>query len=167
MDLSEHFTLEQLTISEIALRNGIDNTPSDEVIENLKVLASGLEQVRTLLGHPIQALSGFRCEALERILTDKSFKAWCAKRGKAPGNESWKEYFATKAHPKGLSCDFIAPGFGPAIKVCEAVRDSSIRYDQLIYEFRSWCHFSVDFALRMQVLTIDGTGTKIGIVNGS
>ena len=163
MNLSAHFTLEQLTVSEIALRNGIDNTPDAETIENLKVLASALEQVQTLLGHPLQVQSGFRCEALERILTDKAFKAWCAKRGKAVNNGSWKEYFATKGHPKGFSCDFTVPGFGPALQVCEKIRDSDIKYDQLIYEFSAWCHLSVDLALRMQVLTIDKEGARQGL----
>ena len=163
MNLTEHFTLEELVVSELALRNSIDNSPGPDVIENLKMLASALEQVRTLLDQPIQIQSGYRCEALERILTDKAYKAWCAKRGKAANNGSWKEYFSTKAHPKGFSADFTVPAFGPAIEVCKRIRDSDIRYDQLIYEFRSWCHLSVDLALRMEVLTIDGEGARAGL----
>jgi zinc D-Ala-D-Ala carboxypeptidase len=163
MNLSEHFTLEQLTFSEIALRNGIDNTPDADTIENLKVLASALEEVQTLLGHRVWVQSAFRCEELERILTDKAYKVWCAKRGKSVNNVSWKEYFATKGHPQGFSGDITVPEFGTAEAVCKAIQSSSIRYDQLIYEFKSWCHLSVALALRMQVLTLDGDGTRQGI----
>ena len=163
MQLSSNFSLQELTQSEIALRNGIDNTPDAETIENLKMLASALEQVRALLGQPLQVQSAFRCEELERILTDKAYKAWCAKRGKAVNNGSWKEYFSTKGHPKGFSCDFTAPSYGAPLEVCKAIRDSDIRFDQLIYEFRSWCHLSVDLALRMELLTIDGEGVRAGI----
>jgi hypothetical protein len=163
MNLSTNFTLEQLTFSEIAQRNGIDNTPDADTVENLKVLSSALEQVQARLGHPLNVQSGFRCEELERILTDKAFKAWCAKRGKAVNNGSWKEYFATKGHPRGFSCDFTCPRFGPPLEVCKSIRDSDIKYDQLIYEFSAWCHLSVDLMLRMQVLTIDAQGIRQGL----
>ena len=36
MNLSNSFTLEELTHSEIALRKGIDNTPTEEQIVNLR-----------------------------------------------------------------------------------------------------------------------------------
>jgi zinc D-Ala-D-Ala carboxypeptidase len=48
MMLSAHFSLEELTASEIAARAGIDNTPSAEVAHNLVRLAEGLELVRLL-----------------------------------------------------------------------------------------------------------------------
>ena len=39
MQMSEHFTLRELTRSQIATRLGIDNTPDAEAIENLKRVA--------------------------------------------------------------------------------------------------------------------------------
>ena len=46
MMLSEHFSLEELTASEVAARAGIDNTPSAETMRNLLRLAVRLELVR-------------------------------------------------------------------------------------------------------------------------
>ena len=62
MNLSPHFTLKELTASEIADRHGIDNMPSDPaIIANLKTLAKGLEDVRSLLNRPILVNSAYRC----------------------------------------------------------------------------------------------------------
>jgi len=56
MMLSAHFSLEELTASEVAARAGIDNTPSAEVVRNLARLAEGLEFVRLALGSkPVHA----------------------------------------------------------------------------------------------------------------
>ena len=44
--LTEHFTLEELTASETAARNGWDNTPNEIETANLGRLALMLEQVR-------------------------------------------------------------------------------------------------------------------------
>jgi zinc D-Ala-D-Ala carboxypeptidase len=41
MNISEHFTLEELSFSETASRLGLDNTPSPTVMTNLKLLAAG------------------------------------------------------------------------------------------------------------------------------
>ena len=59
MNLTEHFTLEELTASEIAVRNGLDNTPDPLVLANLHSLAKGLEHVREVLAKPIIINSGF------------------------------------------------------------------------------------------------------------
>ena len=60
MNLTANFTLEELTRSEIAARNGWDNTPNEAEIENLKRLAMLLQQVKTALdGKPVMINSGF------------------------------------------------------------------------------------------------------------
>ena len=46
--LSRHVTLAGLTRSDIARRRGIDNTPPPELIDNLRMLARGLDQVRSV-----------------------------------------------------------------------------------------------------------------------
>ena len=46
MMLSDHFSLAEFTISQIATRKGLDNTPSEEIIENLKKTASKMEAIR-------------------------------------------------------------------------------------------------------------------------
>ena len=51
MMLSPHFSLEELTASEVAARARIDNAPPPEVMDNLVRLAQGLELVRRALGN--------------------------------------------------------------------------------------------------------------------
>ena len=50
MNLSEHFTLDEATYSETAVRLGISNQPSTVQLENMKHAASQLEKVRELSG---------------------------------------------------------------------------------------------------------------------
>jgi len=90
MRLSPHFSLEELTHSDTAVRLGIDNTPTVEVIDNLTYLAGELEHVRDILGTPMLISSGFRCYALNDHLGSKR----------------------TSSHTKGLAVDFISPSFG-------------------------------------------------------
>ena len=59
--LSEHFSLEELTASEVAARGGLDNTPSPEAMWNLMRLAEGLELVRAALrNNAVHLTSGCR-----------------------------------------------------------------------------------------------------------
>ena len=82
--------------------------------------------------------------------------------GKPVNQDSWKEYFSNKQHPKGFSADWISPKFGTPRECSIAVRDSGIKYDQLIYEM-TWTHTSFGLLLRQQTLTIDNAGTRQGI----
>lgn len=160
MNLSPHFTLEELAHSDTALRLGIDNTPPAVVVANLEVLAVGLEGIRSVLGHPMRMLSGYRCEALERVLCAKDFAAWCKRRGRVADEESWQVYFLAKAHPFGWAADWTCQPFGTPLVCVRAVAASGIRFDQLIEE-GTWAHSSFDPRLRGNVLTAsfapDGT----------
>jgi hypothetical protein len=82
MKLTDHFTLEELTDSDTAVRLGIDNTPPPAIRPHLEVLAQGLEEVRRILGQPIIVRSGYRCEALEKVLCAKDYAAWCERHGR-------------------------------------------------------------------------------------
>ena len=143
MNLTDHFTLEELTVSQEAARNRIDNTPGVQTLENLKFLASQLEEVRNVLGsRAILVSSGYRCSALNTLVGSKP----------------------TSAHIKGLAADFTCPSFGSVRDVINTIIGSDIQYDQIIYEFNSWCH--IGFAEkgktpRLQKLTIDRSGTKL------
>lgn len=69
MQLSQHFTLEEMTKSQTASRKGIDNTPSPEVIENLKQLCENvLEYIRVRFGKPITVNSGYRGPKLNKVI---------------------------------------------------------------------------------------------------
>ena len=142
MKLTQHFTLEELIASDIAARHGIDNIPSSPlVLTNLKTLAEGLENVRTLLGKPITINSGYRSIMVNSLL------------GSKPSSQ----------HTKGLAADFICPSFGTPKDIIKKIVSSDIKYDQVILEFNRWIHISFceeGFKPRKQELIIDGSGTR-------
>ena len=142
MQLSDHFTLEELTHSEVAERKNLDNTPNATEIANLTRLAGLLEQVRSLLNKPIMLNSGFRSKAVNDSVGSKD----------------------TSQHRIGCAADIRVPGMTPK-QVVQACIDANIGYDQIIEEFGSWTHISVpDTAARpprKQALIIDKAGTRI------
>jgi zinc D-Ala-D-Ala carboxypeptidase len=118
MKISEHFTLEELTFSEVAARLGLDNTPSPIVITNLGLVAAVMERIRTLLGdRPIVVHSGYRSPQVNEAVGG----------------------VVTSAHCHGLACDMICPAFGTPVEVALAILKSDIEYDQLILEY-GWVH---------------------------
>lgn len=140
MRLSQHFTLEELTHSNIASRKGWDNSPSPEVLENLKFLAEKLEDVRGILRSPMLISSGYRSGALNNYLGSKR----------------------TSAHTVGLAVDFISPSFGTPKEIVQEIVKSNIEYDQVILEFDRWVHlaFSKDEP-RKQALIINKEGVTL------
>lgn len=140
--LSEHFTLEELTASQTARRLGLDNTPPQDVLENLTYTANKMEKVRELLGNnPIVISSGYRSPAVNKAVGSKSKKS---------------------QHLSGQAIDFTCPKFGSPRKIVEAIKNSDINYDQVIYEFDEWVHISFTQSdNRKQALTIDSQGTRL------
>ena len=142
--LSRHITLAGLIRSDVARQRGIDNTPPVELIGNLRMLGSGLDQVRRLLGHRLRISSGYRCPALNDAV------------GGARASQ----------HTLGLAADFECPGFGTPIEIVAAIQDSPIVFDQCILEFGRWVHVSVPpekAQPRLMALTIDRDGTRTGL----
>ena len=131
MNLSNSFTLEQLIFSETAIRKGLDNTPNADQIINLTELALALERVQLLLGFPLTIHSGFRSPKVNAAV------------GGSP----------TSAHMEGYACDFVCPQYGSPLEVCKAIAGSEIPFDQIIKEYDSWCHISVDPRMRKKLLT--------------
>ena len=73
MKLSELFSLSEFTESATARKHGIDNTPPQEAVDNLKALCQGsLEPLREKLGLPVVITSGFRTKALNDKLAHSS-----------------------------------------------------------------------------------------------
>ncbi len=69
MNLTTHFTLEEMIYSDTSLQRNIDNTPSEEVKKNLENLCLNLlEPLRIKLNKPINILSGYRCVALNKAV---------------------------------------------------------------------------------------------------
>lgn len=69
MNLTEHFTLEEMTASETARRLGIKNEPNAIQVECLRTLCvTVLEPARMRFGKPIRISSGFRCQELNKAV---------------------------------------------------------------------------------------------------
>ena len=109
MKLSDHFSLAEFTKSQTAERKGIDNTPSEEHIEKMKVLCeSVLESIRYHFEKPIMINSGYRSVALCEAIGSKS----------------------TSQHAKGEAADIEIPGIDNSV-LAKFIQDS-LNFDQLI-----------------------------------
>ena len=142
MNLTPHFTLEELTASESADRNGWDNSPNDVELANLTRLADFLEQVKVVLGgKAIMVNSAFR----SKIVND------------AVGSKD------SSQHRVGCAADIRVPSMTPD-EVVKAIIASGIAYDQVIREFDRWTHISIPNTPagipRKQALIIDKSGTR-------
>jgi hypothetical protein len=126
MELSKSFTLNELIKSQEATRLGIDNTPNDEHVENLKILCENiLQPIRDFYGMPVSVSSGYRSAAL------------C----EAIGSSSKSQ------HTKGQAADFEV--FGIVNKDLADWITANLDYDQCILEFwnenepnSGWVHCS-------------------------
>ena len=139
MNLSEHFTLEELTHTD---HRQFDNTPNDAELANLTRLADMLESVKEAVGgKPVMINSAFRCKQVNDAVGSKD----------------------TSQHRTGCAADLRVPGITPDA-VVKAVIASGIPFDQLIREFDRWTHISIpntpEAVPRKQVLIIDKTGTR-------
>jgi hypothetical protein len=139
MQLSEHFTLAELTATD---HRSLDNTPDPAALANLTRLAEFLEQVREVLGgKPVMINSAFRSKAVNDAVgsSDRS------------------------QHRLGCAADIRVPGMAPDA-VVRAVMASKLAYDQVIREFDSWTHLSIpsspDLPPRKMALIIDKAGTR-------
>lgn len=65
MNLTQHFTLEELTHSDYADAHGIKNYPNQQAQQNLMMLCVLiLEPLRMAIGQPIRINSAYRCKAV-------------------------------------------------------------------------------------------------------
>ena len=141
--MTPHFTLDELTASETAERNGWDNTPNEQELANLQRLAEFLEDVKEALGgKPIMVSSGYRGKQVNDAVGSKD----------------------SSQHRVGCAVDFRVPGLTPD-QVVRAIIASGLPYDQVIREFDRWTHLSVpntpEAAPRRQALIIDKAGTRV------
>ena len=142
MNLSPHFTLEELTHSEVAARNGWDNSPKQEEIANLQRLAYLLEKVKEAVGgKPVMINSAFRSKQVNDAVGSKD----------------------SSQHRIGCAADIRVPGMTPR-QVVDACITASVLFDQIILEFDAWTHISVStdptLAPRHSRLIIDKQGTR-------
>jgi uncharacterized protein YcbK (DUF882 family) len=140
MQLTEHFTLEELTHTD---HRELNNTPTQDEISNLQRLANFLEEVKKVLGgKPIMVNSAFRSKQVNDAVGSKD----------------------TSQHRIGCAADIRVPSMTPD-QVVRAVIASGIGYDQVIREFDRWTHISIpnqeNGTPRKQALIIDKQGTRV------
>src|SRR6185436_15028261 len=121
MQLTPHFSLEELCFSQEAVRTGLDNAPPPEVVANLLRLPKMLEKVRALLKKPIHISSGYRSPALNARIGGST----------------------KSAHMDGRAADFICPEFGTPYVVAKKIAAARRGYHQMTHEYGRWVHIAV------------------------
>ena len=106
MKLSKNFSLRELTRSETAIRNGIDNIPDHNGVSKLTQLAQQLLQpIRDHFGKPVKVSSGYRSKALEKIICNKSYKFYLAQ-----GSAAVEKWLSRKGHVQCEAADIEIQG---------------------------------------------------------
>ncbi|MBV7541023.1 D-Ala-D-Ala carboxypeptidase family metallohydrolase [Acidovorax sp. sic0104] len=148
MQLTQHFTLAELTASNKARQLGLDNTLPPELMPRLVLTAEMLEAIRRQLGVPVTVTSGYRSRDVN----------------KAVGGVTSSD------HTQGHAADIVAPGYGSAYQVAKALAPlvSVLGIGQLILEGvkgKQWVHVStrVPDKPANRVITITDAGTQLGI----
>ena len=151
MNLSANFTLKELTKSDTATRLGLDNTPDDEALENLKTLCEKvLQPVRDHFGKSVTVNSGYR----------------------SPESNAAVNGSKSSDHCKGMAADIEIVGVANA-DLAQWIMDN-LDYTQLILEFYTpgipdsgWVHVSYDpNNLKKQELTATKVAGKTQYLPG-
>ena len=152
MKISPHLNLAELTRSETAKRNGIDNTPTAEHLENFKLLADKVfEPIREHFKTPIFISSGYRSKELNELIKGSP----------------------TSQHCKGQAIDIDMDGGNGEVTnrmIFDFIKNK-LDFDQLIWEFGTdfnpdWVHVSyVKGKNRKQKLKAIRSGGKTSYIN--
>lgn len=145
MNLSPHFTLAEMTVSQAAARKGIPNVPNAEQTKALKLLCEKvLEPVRLHFDKPVVVSSGFRAPRVNVAVGGS----------------------ATSAHCRGEAADFTIPGESN-LAVCQWI-ERNLNYDQLIFEYgkSGWIHVGYSPRMRNQTLSAVKRGGKTVYLQG-
>lgn len=143
MNLTKHFTLAELTISQEAARSGLNNKPNADQTENLRLLCENiLQPLRDRVKRPIVISSGFRSTTINRRIGGQT----------------------TSQHCKGQAADFTIPDMSIADTVA-LIKKMGLPFDQLIDEFgntdNGWVHVSYSPRNRRQFLKARHQGGKV------
>lgn len=138
MMLSPNFSLHEMTKSETALRLNLDNTPSDQVVANLKMLAVNvLQPVRNYFQKGVKVNSGYRSPDVNQAVGGSR----------------------TSDHCRGCAADIEIPGIAN-YELAKWIKEN-LKFKQLILEFYTlgipdsgWVHVSYDpYDLKCQTMT--------------
>lgn len=147
MKLSRYVSLAEVTRSDTAKRKGIDNSPTAEHLENLKVISEEVfDKVREYFGVPLFISSGYRSTALNKAIGGS----------------------ATSDHNLGRALDLDQDGHGNGVTNADVFNyiKSNLDFDQLIWEFGTdknpdWVHVGYrKGANRKQILKAVREGGK-------
>ena len=130
MNLSEHFSLDEATYSETAIRLNINNQPDERQLANMTTAAKNMEEVRNVTG-ALRVNSWLR-------LPDVNVAVGGSK---------------VSSHMDGWAIDCSSSVHTP-YEVCQLVLGASIKFDQMIHEYGRWMHISFAPEMRQQELTI-------------
>ena len=124
MKLTEHFTLSEFVRSNTATNRHIDNTPTPEVVDNLRALCRNvLEPARVAFGAKIYITGGYRCPALNKAVGGKP----------------------TSQHLRGEAADLQVRGVENLRRLYNAIKEHGV-FDQLLFESNKagarWIHVS-------------------------
>jgi uncharacterized protein YcbK (DUF882 family) len=141
MQLSKNFSLQELTVSETATRDGLKNAPNKAQTLALVALCQNvLQPLRDRIKRPIVVTSGFRSVSVNRRVGGSNASQHC----------------------KGQAADFIVPGLDLR-NVAKLIQAMDLPFDQLILEFLDtggWLHVSYSPRHRRQVLEAKRVGGK-------
>lgn len=117
MKLTKNFSLEEFTVSTTAQKAGIANVPNERQIKKLKAICEDiLQPLRDASGKTVTITSGYRCEALNKLVGG----------------------VGESQHQDGEAVDFwcenLEWAFGWIQEHCD--------FDQLIWEHGRWIHVS-------------------------
>ena len=148
MQLTQHFTLAELTASTTAQRLRLDNTPPPELMPRLVRTAEMLERIRSTLGVPVVVTSGYRSRAVNAAVGGVT----------------------SSDHAQGHAADIVAPRYGTPLQIARALAPlvDVLGIGQLIYErfgSTSWVHVSTRVPDKRvnRVITITSAGTQLGV----
>ena len=151
MNLSANFSLKEMTRSDAATRLGLNNTPDEKTIDNLKMLCEKvLQPVRDHFGKTVTVTSGFRSSETNQAIG---------------GSKS-------SDHVRGQAADIEIAGV-PNAELAQWIMDN-LDYTQLILEFYTqgipdsgWVHVSFDpNNLKKQELTAVKVAGKTQYLTG-
>ena len=130
MNLSEHFSLDEATYSETAIRLNINNQPDERQLANMTTAAKNMEEVRNVTG-ALRVNSWLR-------LPDVNVAVGGSK---------------VSSHMDGWAIDCSSSAHTP-YALCQLVIKAGIKFDQMIHEYGRWMHISFAPEMRQQELTI-------------
>lgn len=151
MNLSKNFSLKELTASQVAVRNGLDNTPDQTVISNLQTLVETiLQPLRDHYGRSVRVSSGYRSPELNSFVGGSK----------------------TSDHCKGQAADIEIDGVANG-DLAKYIADN-FKFTQIILEFYTqgvpnsgWVHISYDANnLKCETLTATKINNKTVYLKG-